>query len=126
MSLANRELNPVGSRQFAVKAAKQKSRLSERERMYLDALRDENGYRAIMARYPTDLEAIACEVWRLWRRRETGDRSESLLRDADRLIGKILQVQPKHPVHHAAIHFADSANAVSRALDSASRCGDRK
>ena len=29
-----------------------------------------------------------------------------------------------HPIHHAAIHFADSTNSVSRALDSAERCGE--
>jgi len=124
MSVANQELNPVRSRQFAIYAGKHKTGLSEREKMYIDALRDENGYRAIMTQYPTDLEARAFEVWRLWHKREAGDPSDSIVRSADQLIAKILRVDPNHPIHHAAIHFADSENAVSPALDSAERCGE--
>jgi peroxiredoxin len=124
MSVANRELNPVRSRQFAAEAARHKAGLSERERMYIDALHDEKAYRAIMARFPTDLEAATFEIWRLWHKREAGDPSESLVRSADQLIAGILRAHPMHPIHHAAIHFADSINAVSRALDSAERCGE--
>src|SRR5580658_6977474 len=93
MALANRELNPVRSRQFAAEAAKHKTGLSERETMYIDALRDENRYRAIMARYPTDLEAAAFEVWRLWHKREAGDPSASTVNSADQLITGILRVE---------------------------------
>jgi peroxiredoxin len=124
MALANRELSPLRSRQFAAEAAKHKTGLSERETMYIDALRDENGYRAIMARYPTDLEAAAFEVWRLWHKREAGDPSASTVNSADQLITGILRVEPMHPIRHAAIHFADSTNSVSRAVDSAARCGE--
>ena len=124
MSLANQVLNPVRARQFAVEAAKHKAGLSERETMYIDALGGEGGYRAIMAKYPNDVEAKAFEVWRLWHKREGGDPSESILGAADDLIRQILRVEPMHPIHHALIHFADSADAPGRALGSAARCGE--
>jgi peroxiredoxin len=124
LSLANQELNPVRARQFAAEAAKHKAGLSDRERMYIEAIGDKNSYRAIVAKYPQDLEAKAFEVWRLWHEREKGNSSQSILDAADALTGQILRVDPMHPIHHAAIHFADSANAVGRALNSAARCGD--
>ena len=47
-----------------------KPELTEREQMYIDALSDEAGYQAIIAKYPDDLEAKAFEVWRIWHKAE--------------------------------------------------------
>ncbi len=54
--------------------AKHKVGLSERETMYIDSLGGEGGYRAIIARYPDDVEAKAFEVWRLWHKAKAGIR----------------------------------------------------
>ena len=52
---------PARAAQFAAEAARHKTGLSERERMYIDALTNDSGYRALMAKYPDDLEAKAFE-----------------------------------------------------------------
>jgi peroxiredoxin len=124
MSLANQVLNPVRAKQFAVEAAKHRAGLSERERMYIDALGNENGYRAILAKYPKDLEAKAFEVWRLWHKSESGAGQDGDLEDAMRLAHEILSVDPMHPIHHAVIHIADATKTYGRGLASAGKCGD--
>jgi peroxiredoxin len=124
MSLANEELDAGRAQQFASEAARHKTGLSNREQLYIDAIRDQGGYQAIIAKYPDDLEAKAFEVWRLWHKREGNDRSDSLLKAADELTTQILRAEPMHPIHHAVIHFADSANAAEQVLDSAVKCGE--
>jgi peroxiredoxin len=124
MSLANESLDPVRAKQFATEAARHKAGLSGRERAYIDALSRDTGYQAVIARYPDDLEAKAFEVWRLWNKRERGDREETTLKTARELIRDIFRVEPLHPIHHAMIHFADATNHLDHALDSAGKCGE--
>jgi peroxiredoxin len=123
MSLAAR-LNKTRVAQFAAEAAKHKAGLSEREQMYIDALTNDSGYRAIMAKYPRDLEAKAFEVWRLWHKTEMGAGQRTDLEDALGLAREILSVDPMHPIHHAVIHIADSTGTYRRGLDSAQKCGE--
>ncbi len=113
--------NPA--RQLAQEAARHKSGLTERERMYIDALSNEAGYRAIMAKYPDDLEAKAFEVWRIWHKDEAIAPPPAELGDALRLARDILRVSPMHPIHHAVIHIADVTNRPEDGLDSALKCG---
>jgi peroxiredoxin len=117
-------LNKKRVAQFAAVAAKHKAGLSNREQMYIDALGNDAGYRAIMAKYPGDLEAKAFEVWRLWHKSETGVGERADLEDAMGLAREILSVDPMHPIHHAVIHIADSTNTFRRGLVSAGKCGD--
>jgi peroxiredoxin len=124
MSLANQTLNPPRARQFAAEAARHQTGLSDRERMYVKTLDDGADYQALIAKYPDDLEAKAFEVWRLWNQHERNADSESLLKTVHRLTGEILRAEPRHPIHHAVIHFADSANDAKSVLDSAARCGE--
>ncbi len=122
--LDRQPLPAVPRREFADLAAKNKAGLSDREQMYIDALFSPGGYRAIMAKYPDDLEAKAREVWRMWFRIETGQASNTEIHDAIELANGILKVNPYHPINHAVIHICNLASIESRALDSADRCGD--
>ncbi len=122
MALANRS-DKSRARQLAQEAARHKSGLTERERMYIDALSNEAGYRAIMAKYPDDLEAKAFEVWRIWHKDEAIAPPPAELGDALRLARDILRVSPMHPIHHAVIHIADVTNRPEDGLDSALKCG---
>ncbi|HXY37666.1 MAG TPA: peroxiredoxin family protein [Planctomycetaceae bacterium] len=112
------------ARQFALLAAQNKAGLTNREQMYIDALQSEGGYRAIMAKYPDDVEAKAREVWRLWWKLEAGQASSTEVRTALDLAGAILKVHPNHPINHAVIHICNMSSMESRALDSADHCGD--
>ena len=91
--------------------------------MYIDALSNEAGYRAIMAKYPDDLEAKAFEVWRIWHKDEDITPPLAELGHALRLARDILRVAPMHPIHHAVIHIADATNRPQDGLDSALKCG---
>jgi peroxiredoxin len=122
MALANK-LDAPRSRQFALEAARHRAGLTERERMYIDALSSEEGYRAIMAKYPDDLEAKAFEVWRIWHKDEFITPPPAELADALRLAREILRVAPMHPIHHAVLHIADVTNSPDDGLDSALKCG---
>jgi peroxiredoxin len=122
MSLAN-QLNPIRAKQFAEQAAKHKAGLSDRERLYIDALDHDRGYLAVVEKYPDDLEAKAFEVWRIWHKYERGVASAEELKVAKKLPRDILAANPMHPIHHALIHVADSDEVQSTALDSAAVCG---
>jgi peroxiredoxin len=122
MALANRS-DKTRARQLAQEAARHKAGLTERERMYIDALTNDKGYRAIMAKYPDDLEAKACEVWRIWHKDEDIIPPPAELGDALRLARDILRVAPMHPIHHAVIHIVDATNRPEDGLDSALKCG---
>lgn len=123
LSLATSELNPARSAQFAGEAAKHKAGLTDRERMYIDALKNDGGYRALIAKYPKDLEAKAFEVWRVWHLSEIGAATKSDLTNVLALAEEIVRVDPNHPLHHAVIHLLDERSAYRRGLDSAAKCG---
>ncbi len=116
--------NQTRAAQFAAQALKHRATLSQREQMYLDALSNESGYRDLIAKYPDDLEAKACEVWRRWHLAEAMAAQAADLEEALKLSHDILHVDPQHPIHHAVIHIADSTNAFRRGLDSAGKCGE--
>ncbi len=116
--------NPSRAAQFAAEAARHKTGLSERERMYIDALTNDTGYRALMAKYPDDLEAKAFEIWRLFPKGPKRRSPSSDMEYAMGLAHDILRVNPMHPIHHAVIHIADATNAYRRGLESAAKCGD--
>lgn len=123
MSLAN-QLNPTRARQLALEAGRHKAGLTEREQMYLDALSKDDGYRAIFAKYPQDLEAKAFEVWRIWNNYERHTATRADLETAWTLSKQILRADPMHPIHHAVIHIADETDTERRGLDSAAKCGE--
>ncbi len=118
------QLNPARAAQFAAEAARHKTGLSERERMYIDALTNDSGYRALMAKYPDDLEAKAFEIRRLFPKGTATGAPVSDMEYAMGLAHDILRVNPMHPIHHAVIHIADSTNAYRRGLESAAKSGD--
>ena len=95
-----------GRRAVGAEAARHKSGLTEREQMYIDALSNEAGYRAIIAKFPRDLEAKAFEVG------GSGTRTKSITPPPAELgepawPANILSVAPTHPIHHAVLHIAD-------------------
>src|SRR5579863_410647 len=108
MAVANEELQPARSKQFAAEAANHKEGLTERERMFIDALGTETGYQAIIAKYPKDLEAKGFEVWRIFHKSENPNAtfSRGEFEVAIALANEILSVEPMHPIHHALIHIA--------------------
>jgi peroxiredoxin len=114
---------PSRAKQFGQLAAKNKAGLTEREKMYIDALTSEAGYRALMAKYPDDLEAKAREVWRIWYRLEAGQAPQTDVATALDLASQILKVNKLHPINHAVIHICNMMSTESRALDSADNCG---
>ena len=124
LAMANEELHPARAKKFAADAAKHKAGLTDRERMYIDALGTETGYQAIIAKYPKDIEAKAFEVWRVFHKSEEVKIFKSEFDAAVELANQVLSVEPMHPIHHALIHIAASTNSEHRALDSAAKCGD--
>jgi peroxiredoxin/tetratricopeptide (TPR) repeat protein len=123
MSLAN-DRNRVRAREFAAVAAAHKNGLSVREQMYIDALTNESGYQALIARDPTDLEAKAFEVWRLWHKLELGAGQPGDVERALQLAKAILATDPLHPIHHAVIHLVDEGDKQRLGLESAAKSGD--
>lgn len=104
---------------FLQEAVKRKGKVSDRERMFIEAwehafkpgasnpaktLRDELG--KIVAKYPDDVEAKVLLAF--YNIDNGGSRSE-----AQRLIAEVLAVRPDHPgAHHATIHLWDYRDPV--------------
>ena len=82
--VASQPRNASRTRQFAAQAAAHKAGLSLREQMYIDALGNDAGYKALIQRFPDDLEAKAFAVWRIWHRLESGptERNEAAERSS--------------------------------------------
>ena len=146
MAMANPN-NEKRGRQFIEEAEKLKADASERERMYISALKafldagakkDKGGGKKndrerkrrenyldaldrIIQKFPDDLEArafLACHMWQSsWR----GVRITSHVA-VDALIDQILKESPMHPAHHYRIHLWDNEEPA-RALASAARSG---
>jgi peroxiredoxin len=122
-AMANEELRPPRAVQFAADARKHKAGLTDREKMYIDSFGKEDGLKAVIAKYPDDIEAKAFEVWRVHHKSEQQKIFQSEFEYAVNLAHQVLSVEPMHPIHHALIHIAASTSTESRALDSAALCG---
>jgi peroxiredoxin len=136
MALANFE-NTKRGKQFIEKAEKFKDKVSEHERMHIEALaaymkhdegkkkeRGDNYTRAlerILYKYPADLEAKALLALQLWRNRSSGSPIQSYLA-IDALLGEIFAAEPMHSAHHFRIHLWDGERS-EKALASAALCG---
>lgn len=117
-------------------ASKEKTKLTDREVMYIDALKkfQDSGakerrtsgkdfaaaFAAIAKKYPNDLEAKAFQGLYLYHT------IRSVKKDAyevtDKLLWSVLAVNPSHPCHHYLIHLWDYKKPA-RALKSAAACG---
>lgn len=123
-AMANEELRPARARQFAADAAKHTAGLTDREKMYIDGFGKEDGFRAIIAKYPTDIEAKAFEAWRIFHKSERQKIAKEEFEKATDLAYQVLSVEPMHPIHHALIHIAATTNTEAHALESAAKCGE--
>ncbi len=74
----------------------------------------------IVEEFPTDLEAKAFLVFKIWDNDQRLKITSHMAIEA--LAQQILAVNPEHPVQHARIHFWNH-EADRRALDAAARCG---
>ncbi|MEE3181796.1 MAG: redoxin domain-containing protein [Planctomycetota bacterium] len=146
MAMANPN-NEKRARQFIEEAEKLKADASERERMYIGALKgfldagakkDKGGGKKndrekkrrenyldaldrIIQKFPVDLEARAFLVCHMWQSSWRGVRITSHVA-VDALIDQILKESPMHPAHHYRIHLWDNEEP-GRALASAARNG---
>ncbi len=108
ISLAN-HFTKDRAKEFAQLAKQHKAGLSEREQMFIDGLANGTGYKAVIKKYPDDLEAKAFEVWRIWHHFEHVP-NDPEIHDAEDLARKILAVDPMHPINHFVIHLASATN----------------
>ncbi len=92
--------------------------------MYIDALGNDAGYKALIQRFPDDLEAKAFAVWRIWHRLESGPTERNEAAEALERAHEILAVDPLHPIHHAVIHLVDEGNHQAQGLKSAAKSGE--
>lgn len=122
---------------FIAEAVKRKDKVTERERMYIDALdayikadakkkkeRAEKFTKAledIALKFPDDLEAKAFLALQLYNNRRAGAASLSYLA-VDSLMQEIFKVEPNHSAHHFRIHLWDYKKP-EKALTSAAVCG---
>ena len=121
------------------KAAESKDSVSERERLYIEALSEfyvkkkEKGddkkkrardlvraYENIVQKYPDDIEAKAFLVFQIWHNARGNPISSHLV--VDLLARQVLEVNPKHPIQHYLIHLWDYEKVVN-AVTAAARCG---
>ena len=122
---------------FIAKAVALKDSVSERERMYIEAVeayskagskknKDRGrklakAFERISYKYPDDLEAKAFLGVQMWNNRRHGVAIESFLA-VNALLEQVLAKNPMHPCHHYRIHLWDYEKA-NNALNSAARCG---
>ena len=141
MALANTN-NGKRAKGFLAEAVKRKAGVSERERMYIDALeayynaeakgkdKDKERHDAyasalerILYKYPDDVEARSWLGLQLWLNRQHQSPLTSHLA-VDALFQEVLAVQPMHPCHHYRIHLWDDGQERAQiAVTSAARCG---
>lgn len=138
MALANIN-NDKRAKSFIADAAKRKESLTEREKMYVDALDawykadigDEkkkktraqnyvNALENIIHKFPEDHEAKAFLGLALWQGRSELSISSYFAIDA--LMNDVLAANPLHPIHHYRIHLWDNDKAT-QAVNSAEKCG---
>jgi len=136
MAMANIN-NSKRAKGFIAKAVERKDKVSERERMYIDAVdayikagskknKDRSRKYAkalerISYKYPEDIESKALLGLQLWGNRRRGLPLDSYLA-VNALLEQVLAKNPMHPCHHFRIHLWDYEKP-DRALNSAARCG---
>ena len=136
MAMANIN-NSKRSKGFIAKAVERKDKVSERERMYIDAVdayikagskknKDRSRKYAkalerISYKYPEDIESKALLGLQLWGNRRRGLPLDSYLA-VNALLEQVLAKNPMHPCHHFRIHLWDYEKP-DKALNSAARCG---
>lgn len=129
--------NSNRSKKFMAECMKHVAGVTEREKMYIDALdayvkadnnkkkeRAEAYTRAlekILYKHPDDVEARALLALQLWKNRDSGLPIQSHLA-IDALLDQVFKAQPMHPAHHYRIHLWDYERAEN-ALGSAALCG---
>jgi peroxiredoxin len=126
---------------FIKKAAEirddQKDKITERETMYIDALKEYfsddvkdkkkraqsylKALESIVIKYPDDVEAKALVAHRVWQNARDGIPISSYV-SLSSLIDDILEIEPLHPAHHYTIHLWDRRHP-SNAVKAAARCG---
>ncbi|MDB5342225.1 MAG: alkyl hydroperoxide reductase/Thiol specific antioxidant/Mal allergen [Schlesneria sp.] len=138
MALANVN-NDKRAKLFIADAVKRTGSVTEREKMYIDALdawykaetgdekkrksRAQNYVTAlenIVHKFPDDVEARAMLGLFLWQNRS--DLSIASYFAIDALMNNTLAINPLHPVHHYRVHLWDNDKA-SQAVNSAENCG---
>jgi len=136
MAMANIN-NSKRGKGFIAKAVERKDKVSERERMYIDAVdayikagskknKDRSRKYAkalerISYKYPEDIESKALLGLQLWGNRRRGLPLDSYLA-VNALLEQVLAKNPMHPCHHFRIHLWDYEKP-DKALNSAARCG---
>ena len=131
MAMANAN-NRTRAQSLIKKAMEGRDQVSERERLWIDAMaayQKESdskkrkaarikAYQALAEKLPNDLEAQAFYVLALY-----GDvRARKNYDDIEKRIAAILSKNPNHPCHHYRIHLWDYKDA-KRALPSVGLCG---
>lgn len=134
MAMANKSNSKRGPG-FLAEAVKRKEGVTDREKLYIDALdaylkntKDKkrgskltNAYENISLRYPEDIEAKAMLGLQIWLNRSSSPHSLLAL---DALFNEVLAANPHHPCHHFRIHMWDLDELKSKkALNSAAMCG---
>ena len=137
LALANLDNAGRGKKFMAECMKLNRDGLTEREKMYIDALdawykaddnkkkeRNEAYTRAlekILYKYPDDLEARSFLALQLWKNRDAGIPISSHLA-IDALQEQVFSKDPMHPTHHYRIHLWDYEKS-DKALASAALCG---
>ncbi|MDC0220069.1 peroxiredoxin family protein, partial [Verrucomicrobia bacterium] len=124
--------NRSRSKPLIAKSVAGKSRVSDRERLWIDStstyLKESDSkkrksarikaFKTIAEKYPDDLEAQAFYTLALY-----GDvRAKKNYEDIEKRIAAILAKNPQHPCHHYRIHLWDYKDP-KRALPSVGQCG---
>ena len=136
MAMANIN-NEKRAKGFIALAVKRKDKVTERERMYIEAVdayvkagskknKDRSRTYAkalerISYKYPDDIESKALLGLQLWGNRRKGLPIDSYLA-VNALLEQVLAKNPMHPCHHFRIHLWDYEKP-DKALNSAARCG---
>ena len=136
MAMANTS-NKDRAKDFIKEAVDRKDKITEREKMYIDALHawykaDEkksteraekytDALEKILYKYPEDLEAKAFLGLQMWMNRRYKLKIQSHLA-VDALLQQVLAKNPLHPCHHYVIHLWDHERAEN-ALTAARLCG---
>ena len=89
----------------------------DKKQKSLDCIKD---FEALVQDDPTDIEAKAFLVWRIWFSREEAPMSS--LQAVDALLDQIFAAVPNHPAHHYRIHLWDQSKPIL-ALKSGAQCG---